>query len=205
MKYLFVLGRNIELSIAEVLNYLERTDNTSKKHIQRKNAILVDVDKKIDEKAIDKLGGVVAIGEIIENVDKAVLYCGTKNKMNYVLWNFSKNIDKFANYLKERFKEERLKATKKPLTGNIESQEGKKFRTVHSKLIDEQYFAFDDFFGRITQTCDYDELERRDMQKPVRREELSISPRLSKILINLSQIKNGKLIDPFCGIGGILY
>ncbi len=205
MRYLFVLGRNLELSIAEVLNFLKRFDNPSKGYLKKKNAILVEVSKKIENNAIEKLGGVVAIGEVIEDPDKAVLYSGIKNKLNYVIWNFSENVDKFANYLKNRFKEERLKAIKKTLTGSIDSQEGKKFRTIHSKLIDEQYFVFDDLFGKIIQNCDYEEIEKRDMEKPVRREALSISPRLSKIMINLSQIKKGKLIDPFCGIGVILY
>jgi hypothetical protein len=37
------------------------------------------------------------------------------------------------------------------------------------------------------------------MQKPIRREELAISPRLAKILINLSGAKkNNLLLDPFC-------
>jgi tRNA G10 N-methylase Trm11 len=39
----------------------------------------------------------------------------------------------------------------------------------------------------------------------VRRESLSISPRLAKIMINLSEVKEGeKLLDSFCGIGVIL-
>ena len=43
------------------------------------------------------------------------------------------------------------------------------------------------------------------MQKPVRRSELSISPRISKIMINLSLVKsNEKIVDAFCGIGSIL-
>jgi tRNA G10 N-methylase Trm11 len=33
---------------------------------------------------------------------------------------------------------------------------------------------------------------------------LAISPRLAKIMINLSEIKNGKLLDAFCGVGTIL-
>ena len=44
------------------------------------------------------------------------------------------------------------------------------------------------------------------MEKPFRREELAISPRLAKIIINLSEVKTkGKIIDPFCGIGVILF
>ena len=43
------------------------------------------------------------------------------------------------------------------------------------------------------------------MKKPVRREHLSISPRLSIILLNLSGAKRGDtVLDPFCGIGCIL-
>ena len=43
------------------------------------------------------------------------------------------------------------------------------------------------------------------MEKPIRREHLAISPRLSKILINLSEAKPyDLLLDPFCGVGGIL-
>jgi len=204
MKYLFILGRNIELSIAEVLSFLQRTENPARRYVLNKNAILVDVDKHLDKNAIDRLGGVIAIGGVVD-FKKELLYSGTKNKMNYVIWNFSKDIDAFANEIKDKFREERLKATRKPLTGNIESQDGKIFRTLHSKLIDEQYFVFNEHIGRITQNCDYEELEKRDMEKPVRRESLSISPRLAKIMINLSRLRYGKLVDPFCGIGVILY
>lgn len=43
------------------------------------------------------------------------------------------------------------------------------------------------------------------MKKPVRRSELSISPRLAKILVNLSEARKGEiLLDPFCGVGTIL-
>ena len=43
------------------------------------------------------------------------------------------------------------------------------------------------------------------MEKPVRREELAIPPRLAKIMINLSMAKKWQtLVDPFCGVGVIL-
>lgn len=191
MRYLFVLGRNIELSLAEVLNFLKRFDNPAKKYTKRKNAILVEVNNKLGDNAIDKLGGVIAIGEVLD-LEKSVLYYGSKNSFNYIIWDFSDKTEKYIGYLKERFREEKLKATRK-------LRERKGFKTI-----DEQYFVFDDYFGRITQSCDYEELEKRDMKKPVRREALAISPRLSKIMINLSQTKKN-LVDPFCGIGGVLF
>ena len=59
--------------------------------------------------------------------------------------------------------------------------------------------------GIAEQIYDSTGVKNRDMNKPVRREALAISPRLSKILINLSEAKpHDKLLDPFCGIGGIL-
>jgi tRNA G10 N-methylase Trm11 len=60
-------------------------------------------------------------------------------------------------------------------------------------------------FGLVDQIFDYENIKKRDMKKPIRREELAISPRLSRILINLSEAKeNDNLLDPFCGIGSIL-
>ena len=75
--------------------------------------------------------------------------------------------------------------------------------------LDEKYFVFKDqnnyFFGILKWIYNTKESEEKDMKKPFRRESLSISPRLAKILINLSQVKEGEmLLDPFCGIGVIL-
>jgi tRNA G10 N-methylase Trm11 len=57
----------------------------------------------------------------------------------------------------------------------------------------------------ISQVFSSKEQKYRDMKKPVRREALAISPRLSRILINLSHLKQGDiLLDPFCGVGGII-
>lgn len=49
------------------------------------------------------------------------------------------------------------------------------------------------------------EFQRRDMEKPVQRKIFGISPRLAKIMVNLSHCKEGKVfLDPFCGVGNIL-
>ena len=91
------------------------------------------------------------------------------------------------------------------MTGRISLQDGQEVSKVSSSLIDEQYFVFENSFGKVIEETDYKKIEKRDMEKPVRRNELSISPRLAKILINLSQIKQGEtLLDPFCGVGTIL-
>jgi len=215
MKYLFVLGRNVELSIAEIKSFLEKESISYRIISNISNGLLIEVNKNLPKGIVEKLGGTISIGEVLaegnfekisKELDKQNLYDGKSNKLNYVIYDFhGKNFEDVRSYLKYRFKEEKLKATEKKLTGNIKLQGGEFVPNIISNLIQEQFFVFENNFGKITETCDYEKIEKRDMEKPVRRESLSISPRLAKILINLSQVKENEiLLDPFCGIGTIL-
>ncbi len=211
MKYIFILGRNPELSKAEIFSYLKRIGNMVIRTEEFRNSILIELENELEKKTIIKLGGTIAIGKVIcktdlKELESQTLYFGTKNKMNYCIWNFSKDnsYNKISEYLKKRFRQEKLKTTEKPLTGSLKLQDGKEMR-ISSGLIDEEYFIFNDSFGKITEKCNYKELEFRDMRKPTRRQELAISPRLAKIIINLSEVKEGEVIlDCFCGVGSIL-
>jgi tRNA G10 N-methylase Trm11 len=211
MKYLFILGRNPELSVAEIFAVFKKNEIKILNSEQIKNALLIELEKEIPKNIINILGGTISIGKVLcsaipKEIEKQNLYFGTSNKLNYCLWDFSvDNIyKKIAICLKKIFKSEKLKATQKNLNGLMELQDGKYIR-ISSGLIDEEYFIFNNEFGRIIEKTDYKKLEERDMNKPDRRESLAISPRLAKILINLSLVKNNeRLIDPFCGIGIIL-
>ena len=218
MKYLFILGRNQELSIAEIKAYLRRTDNECEEIGLVKNGLLVSVNRELEANEIDFLGGTLAIGKVIcsgdenrfmKEIEKTMIYSGTKNNFNYTIWNFSEEFEEFREYLKKRFREEKLKASFKGLTNEIHMQDGENELIPSSRTIDEEYFLFKNseinYFGKIIQKCDYKKLADRDMKKPVRRESLAISPRLAKIMINLSEVKKDeKLVDAFCGIGVIL-
>ena len=215
MKYLFILGRNVELSIAEIKSFLEKDGISFKILSKVHNGLLIDVGGSLPKGAVEKLGGTISIGkvlatgtlnEIFKELDRHPIYEVKGNKLNYVVFDFhGKGFVDVLQYLKNRFKEEGLKATEKKLTGKIKLQSGEIVSNLASNLIQEQYFIFENNFGRIIETSNYKEIEKRDMEKPVRRESLSISPRLAKILINLSQVKeNETLLDPFCGIGVVL-
>ena len=215
MKYLFILGRNVDLSIAELKSFFQKEKISCKIISIVNNGLLVETEKNLPFGIIEKLGGTISIGEvfvsgtseqIFKELDKKNLYSGKSNKLNYIVHDFEgKNFEDILLYLKARFREEKLKATHKKLTGNIKLQSGEVVPNLSSNLIQEQYFIFENHFGKIIENCNYEKIEKRDMGKPVRRESLSISPRLAKILINLSQIKeNETLLDPFCGIGTIL-
>ncbi len=215
MKYLFVLGRNVELSIAEVKSFLEKEGFNFEEISLVENGFLVDVKGNLDRGIVDKFGGVISIGEvlvegnfkdIINELDKVNLYYGESNKLNYIVYDFEgDDFSEICEYLKKRFRKEKLKATEKKLNRKIQMQDGGSASAVSSKLLNEQYFVFENMFGKIVETVDYSELERRDMEKPIRRSELSISPRLAKIMINISKVKESQvMLDPFCGIGVIL-
>jgi len=194
MKYVFILGRNSALSQKEVECYLERVGNPILKSSLIKNGFFVDVAKEISGETVNNLGGVLSIGKVLGEVDgleKIMIYSETKNNINYSLWDFSKNYDLVLEYLKGRFKEEKLKAVYKGLSDNMKMQDKTFVEVPSAKLIDEEYFVFDfegkEYFGRVFQKCDYEEIERRDMERPMRRPSLDISPRLAKIMINFRQ------------------
>jgi tRNA G10 N-methylase Trm11 len=211
MQYLFILGRNQLLSKEEVFCYLKKEGFKVLSSEDLKSAVLVDIDKELESKAIDKFGGVIGIGKAlckvnVKELETKTIYYGEKNNIIYTVWNFAKNnsYNKVSDYLKKRFKSEKLKASEKPLTGMLDLQDGNKV-SISSGLIDDEYFVTDDYFGKIIEKSDYKNIEERDMKKPERRESLAISPRLAKIMINLSLVKKGEtLLDPFCGIGVIL-
>jgi len=220
MKYLFILGRNPELSIKEIESFLKVKEIKILYSKLIKNGYLIELEMEIDISLVNDFGGVISIGkvnvegdidEILGKLENQNIYSKDKNNFSYVIWNYSneESYDKLSDYLKKRFKIEKFKVSLKPLTGILDMQNGEKINIVGNK-IHEQYFLFFDnskyYFGNIENSYDSDSLEKRDMGKPVRREELAISPRLAKIMINLSEIKNnGRLLDPFCGIGVILF
>jgi len=49
------------------------------------------------------------------------------------------------------------------------------------------------------------EFQKRDLEKPVQRKIFGISPRVAKIMVNLTRCSPGKVfLDPFCGVGTLL-
>ena len=222
MKYLFVLGRNPELSAAEILSYFEREDIPVKDYFTRSNGLLIEVDRSLDvSKTINELGGTIAIGRVlisgnkeklIKELEEKPIYFGKENKVIYSVMDFAdeNTLNDVLSAVKRNFAAERLKARYKGVSGRIKLQGGAVVAGSPEKmrLRDMTYFVFEgkeSAFGVIESSHSSEESEKRDIGKPVRRESLAISPRLAKILINLSQVKKKQtLLDPFCGIGVIL-
>jgi len=114
--------------------------------------------------------------------------------------------DDLEEALMDKFKSEGIKAQVKHGRNRMLLQKGEYVLMPNS---DVEFFFYNIegrlFFGRVDQDYSYTEVKERDMHKPFRRESLAISPRLSKILINITGTnKGGLLLDPFCGVAGIL-
>ncbi|MBU0957756.1 MAG: hypothetical protein KKF56_03005 [Nanoarchaeota archaeon] len=208
MKYVFILGRNPVLSKAEIFSYLEKEKIKLNSDLLKQNSLYVDIEGEINPKeVIDKLGGTIAIGKVLfsgkieklkESIENNPIYFDEPIKLVYSIFCYSsdENSKIIIDSMKTNFKNEGLKA------------KFHKFLEYTIKPTEKIYFFIqniENHFGIIEAIHNPKQVEERDMEKPVRREELAISPRISKILINLSQAKQGQeLVDPFCGIGVIL-
>ena len=113
--HLFVLGRDPELSILELIAYLQKNNVCySIKEISDLIAVF-SIDKNFQpRKAIKYLGGIIKIGRILENLEE--VYEGTANKIKYAISAYGKaDVKSLNKKIKQNFKEQKLKAFyKKP-------------------------------------------------------------------------------------------
>lgn len=205
MKYFFILGRNPDLSRAEILSYLEARNKKSEQILFTKNYLILDTD--LEQINIQDFGGCIMMGKI--------QFQGTLTDFNnYVDGEDLVQADKFTyaihgnmdeEILIKKFKYEHRKAVIRHGRRNINMQDGGIVSIPNAEFNFFMLETTEVFYGLVEQDYSFTEIKERDMKKPVRRESLAISPRLAKILINLSQAKPGELLlDPFCGVGGIL-
>jgi tRNA G10 N-methylase Trm11 len=203
----FILGRNPLLSQAEIVSYLESNKIEYTQVFFKRNFLVLEFNKDITLD-IQNFGGIIKIG--------TVSFRGRYNKfMEFVNDNELVEKDKFTysmmgnisdEFLINKFKKDRRKAVIRRGRKVVKLQ---KDDWISMPSAEVEFFAYEfmdeTYFGVVEQDYSYAEIKERDMKKPVRRESLAISPRLAKILVNLSQVKKGGLLlDPFCGVGGIL-
>ena len=207
MKTFFILGRNPELSRVEILEFLKAKNQNHEEILFEENILILETNDKTKFN-IQEFGGTMWLGQInLEGNKQALTEYLNKNeiipadKFSYAIFG-NENPETLKNKFKERKKKAMIKHGSKQIKfQNQEKQElpSADFYIFFHKQKETVYL------GISTQKYNNTEVKKRDMQKPARRESLAISPRLSKILINISGAKPGNLLlDPFCGIGGIL-
>ncbi len=207
VKTFFILGRNPELSRMEILEFLKARKRTHRGILFEENLLVIETNKG-ERFDIQEFGGVMWLGQInFEGTSEEFKKYMDNNeivpadKFSYAVFG-----NKDAQPLKDNFKKAKKLAMIKHGRKQIKFQGGAKHELPKADF----YIFYHEqngitYFGTASQEYNNTGAKDRDMNKPIRRESLAISPRLAKILINLSGAKpRDLLLDPFCGVGGIL-
>lgn len=229
MSFLFVLGRQPELSLAEIIACLKRLGLNYQINLFQREILLLSVKEKLDAVFLmNQLGGVVKIAEVI--TPSPLTETQLENTLLKVLANrFGNNKDEkkifglsfYGNEREARSREQIGMRIKKAL-----KDEGRIVRFVTSreptlsavvvktnKLLTEKgaeiiIFAHEKkiWLAKTLAVQPFAEFSERDYGRPGR-DAISgmLPPKLAKILINLAEINtNAVILDPFCGSGTIL-
>jgi len=212
--YFFVLGRDPVLAFAELESYLATRGIDYNIFLLHETVALVTAHEIELSKAVNELGGTVRAGLVIAKMpldakepdkilDKYPFWTGSGNRLNWTIsvLDDNKQMETFLkDYLKRRFKEEKLKAMWKSEPRPWELSGWKHGLEIVSFFDGKQICV-----GKTFAVFDPRAVQKRDLGRPVQKPEIAVSLRMARILINLAGAKPGKrLLDPFCGIGTII-
>ncbi len=191
--YLFIFGRDKNLSLVELISYLMRKDLNYRLIKVTDLFAEVQIESFDYKQAIKELGGIVKIAEFFD-INKIKI---EKNKIIFGLVILYNDI-RLISQLYELFKTERVKAIQKKPRKAV-------FSPKESRKLDLELFVFKNKLAKVIINSNPSEFKERDEARPYFDKLKVTSLRLSKILVNLSQIKeNETLVDPFVGAGSVL-
>tara|TARA_B100000315_G_C14592111_1_gene596490 strand:- start:2555 stop:3784 length:1230 start_codon:yes stop_codon:yes gene_type:complete len=223
-----------DLSIIELESFLRSRNVNYISKGQTGRTLLFEVEKLPSDIA-KVLGGYHKLGKILvesnnfdnessltNSLDKATLFSFLKDKSRWAISvysdkdDLSDNMESFLrDYLKSRLKKEQIKKTNplkslysKNITGELE---------ISSQIIQNENLLNTGFeiiavninnkwfFGKTINVIDHIKFKERDFSKPIQDSQISIPPKIARILVNLTGCNSRDVIlDPFCGIGIIL-
>lgn len=208
MKYIFILGRDPELSMLEIISYLKKYNVSFKLVDFSSYALVLDFENLDLEKTIKELGGTLKICRVISeklpssiNIDPKI----NSNKIDYSISYYGQpriDLSKLNNLIKKELKSLGYrKVYYKPPKRTTYLMPTETVKLLEKGI---EFNVYSYFLGLTVAVSNPLEYEFRD-KRPVMDEKKLTSPRLAKILINLSGAKEGDLLlDPFCGIGSVM-
>jgi tRNA G10 N-methylase Trm11 len=221
--FVFILGKNLDLSIAEIVSYLEREKIRFSIMEKGTNFLVIRLDD-LNEKAIDELGGTIKIGEILyafefkdikaseqmfQEIDFSPVFSELPDRLVFGVSSYGiRDWKLFAKILKKKMKKFGIKLS----YFNISKERSwmTHIEVIKKKLLEDSIEFLicrgkNLYIGKTVGVHNPFEFQKRDVERPYQRTIFSIPPRLARIMINLSKVNKGDLlVDPFCGIGGIL-
>ncbi|MBI5221213.1 MAG: hypothetical protein HY979_00200 [Candidatus Magasanikbacteria bacterium] len=207
MQYVFILGHNPKLSVAEIKAVLPK----AKEVIEAGSFLILSFDAAQDgnkscQALLNRLGGTIKIGEIISEQIKLEVIVErlkkmTSNKINFGISCYGCKNDNLGMAVKKELRRQginsRLVTSKEKVLSSVVIT---KNQCQEFLILNNQWLAMT---GAVQE---FEEYSQRDYGRPVR-DMLSgtMPPKLAKIMINLAQAPAGAVIlDPFCGSGTIL-
>ena len=204
--YGIIFGKNPELSRTEFYSFARRFSLKVKVIEEHPTWLLVDSKPSI-ERRFRWLGGSLKLVKILGEGEEAIkdleytklFTVSLYGRNDWKLWR------KLGSMVKREFKEEGPAKFFKPA----------KVYAMPAELILKGFPETKDFVflfredgsfwvGETVKVTDPFELKKLDVERPVQRPILSIPPRLARIMVNLTEVRRGSFLDPFCGIGTIV-
>lgn len=204
--YLFELGREQAISIAEIFALSRLWSNPCAIGRQAGAFLILQFEKPIDPAAwMERLGGTIKIGEMIETKDETkttvIDYLIQSQPNGKILFSINGNhAKKIALTIKQRLKK---------LGRSVRYIEAKNTATIlHNRLVDcggdLTIVGTMAFATKAIQ--DIEAYSKRDYNRPGRSAKRGmLPPKLARIMINVAEKKESAVIcDPFCGSGTVL-
>lgn len=203
MMYVFILGHNPKLSVAEIMAVLPK----SQKVDETSSFLIIETDEFNCAEVLGRLGGTVKIGKIIGNqISRKVTIEKLKEiksatKLNFGISYYDSKPDNLGMEIKKELKSAGISCRL------VTSRD----KALSSVVVSKNKCAEFLVLGKkwLGQTCvvqNFEDYGYRDYGRPVR-DMVSGSqpPKLAKIMINLAEMPSGvTILDPFCGSGTIL-
>lgn len=229
--YIFVLGRNAEISVAEINAVCKSHNWTFEEVLKTREVYILDSDN-LDTVVLHKvLGGTVKIGEVvsvshIDNIEETLdfdllseILHTKEGKVQFGISVYDGGVRQDLEYL-ERSISPLCKSIKRELRNNDMSVRFA-FNTerylssvvvTKDKLIEKGAEILlipttqGVIIGKILSVQEFEAFSDRDYGRPVRDMKSGVMPpKLARMMINLSEISQDHvLLDPFCGSGTML-
>lgn len=220
MRYAFTAGSFPNLSYAELRSVLE-TFGYNPDCVKRfsEKTLIVDSKELTDDivlRIFQRLGGFTRVGKEIENLesflskfdDSTKIVFGVsviseiKDRENRVI------VEKLSKQIKKYFVDEKISCRfVLPKKEELNAAQIVKNQIIEKgfELVISQKEA-ERIYSQTLAVQDVDSFTQRDMERPYVDIDMgTLPPKLARMMVNFSQLKNGDILwDPFCGSGTIL-
>ncbi|MDQ7020838.1 MAG: hypothetical protein Q9M91_03240 [Candidatus Dojkabacteria bacterium] len=206
--YIFILGKNKNLSKLEISRHLAANYSTYKIIENADNYLTVDIKDFNPESTINELAGTLKIGEIdmkTNSIDEVLDRVFLNTKFNYSITNLnltSTELEIVELNVKKYLKKNKFKANyKKPLKNIVSPSKYSSWELDNGfELI--AYKTKGDLNVLITLvSANTNYYKDFDNSRPARKFTHGTSFRLTNLMLNLFKFNHKTLVDPYCGTG----